>query len=237
MDRIKEFQQKTGYAFQNEGLLRQALTHSSYANEHHMKKCSDNERLEFLGDAVLEIISSEFLYFRYGESPEGELTKLRASMVCEQSLAFCCRKIRLGNYLLLGKGEELTGGRERNSILSDAFEAVIGAVYLDGGFEAAKKFVYRHVLEDMDRSQLFYDSKTKLQELVQAENKGALSYRLIAETGPDHNKKFVVEAWIGERPVSRGEGHTKKAAEQEAAYQAILKRKEKAEQENSGNDT
>ena len=222
MEKLKEFQKKIGYTFSREGLLRQALTHSSFANEKHMKKLSDNERLEFLGDAVLELISSEYLYGLHRDWPEGELTKLRASIVCEQTLAFCTRKIQLGDYLFLGKGENQTGGRKRKSILSDAFEAVIGAIYLDGGFANAKEFVHRFVLDDIEHMQLFYDSKTILQEIVQAKTAGALEYVLVAEEGPDHNKHFQVEARIGGQAVSRGEGHTKKAAEQEAAYQAIL---------------
>ncbi|MCU6763456.1 Ribonuclease 3 [uncultured Roseburia sp.] len=227
MGSLKEFQSKIGYRFAQEGLLRQALIHSSYANEKHMKKHSDNERLEFLGDAVLEIITSEYLYQLHQDWPEGELTKLRASIVCEQTLAFCTRKLNLGEYLYLGKGEHQTGGRKRKSILSDAFEAVIGAIYLDGGFANAKEFVHKFVLNDIEHMQLFYDSKTILQEMVQAENNGELNYPLVAEDGPDHNKHFIVEARIGARLLGRGEGHTKKAAEQEAAYQAILLLKKK----------
>ena len=222
MEQLKIFQEKIGYQFHNEGLLRQALTHSSYANEHHMKKFSDNERLEFLGDAVLEIVTSEFLYEQHRDMPEGELTKLRASIVCEQTLAFCTRALSLGDFLFLGKGENLTGGRQRKSILSDAFEAIMGAIYLDGGFASAKEFIHRFVLNDVEHMQLFYDSKTILQEIVQGQNMGELNYLLVAEDGPDHNKHYVVEARIGERTVGSGEGHTKKAAEQEAAYQAIL---------------
>ena len=225
MEKLKEFQQKIGYDFQQEGLLRQALTHSSYANEHHMKKLSDNERLEFLGDAVLEIVSSEYLYHLHPDWTEGELTKLRASIVCEQTLAFCTRALGLGDYLFLGKGEEQTGGRERKSVLSDAFEAVMGAVYLDGGFANAKEFIHRFVLNDIEHMQLFYDSKTILQEMVQGQNLGELSYRLVEESGPDHNKCYLVEACIGGEKAGRGKGHTKKAAEQEAAYQAILRLK------------
>ena len=225
MEKLKEFQQKIGYDFQQEGLLRQALTHSSYANEHHMKKLSDNERLEFLGDAVLEIVSSEYLYHLHPDWTEGELTKLRASIVCEQTLAFCTRALGLGDYLFLGKGEEQTGGRERKSVLSDAFEAVMGAVYLVGSFANAKEFVHRFVLNDIEHIQLFYDSKTILQEMVQGQNLGELSYRLVEESGPDHNKCYLVEACIGGEKAGRGKGHTKKAAEQEAAYQAILRLK------------
>lgn len=223
MNKLKEFQQNIGYCFEHEGLLRQALTHSSYANEHHMKKLSDNERLEFLGDAVLEIISSEHLYQLHPDWPEGELTKLRASIVCEQTLAFCTRKLNLGDYLFLGKGEDLTGGRQRKSVLSDAFEAVMGAIYLDGGFASAKEFIHRFVLDDIEHMQLFYDSKTILQEIVQGRDAGELHYVLVSESGPDHNKHYVVDACIGEKAAGRGEGATKKAAEQEAAYQAILR--------------
>ena len=227
MEMLKEFQKKTGYTFQREGLLRQALTHSSYANEKHLKKHSDNERLEFLGDAVLEIITSDYLYHAHEDLPEGELTKMRASIVCEQTLAFCTRKLDLGRYLFLGKGENQTGGRQRKSILSDAFEAVIGAIYLDGGFANAKEFVHRYVLDDLEHMQLFYDSKTILQEIVQARYNGELEYCMVAQEGPDHDKRFIMEAKIGDEILGRGEGHTKKAAEQEAAYQAILRLKQK----------
>ena len=221
MEQLKIFQEKIGYQFHNEGLLRQALTHSSYANEHHMKKFSDNERLEFLGDAVLEIVTSEFLYEQHRDMPEGELTKLRASIVCEQTLAFCTRALSLGDFLFLGKGENLTGGRQRKSILSDAFEAIMGAIYLDGGFASAKEFIHRFVLNDVEHMQLFYDSKTILQELIQGRHE-QLSYELIDESGPDHDKQFTVAVLVDGERVSEGEGHTKKAAEQQAAYQALL---------------
>lgn len=162
MDNLKELQGKIGYQFKQEGLLRQAVTHSSFANEKHLKKHSDNERLEFLGDAVLEIVSSEFLYKTYPNKSEGDLTKLRASLVCEPTLALCTRELDLGKYLFLGKGEDQTGGRKRNSILSDALESVIGAIYLDGGFEPAKTFIHRFILTDIEHKKLFYDCKTKL---------------------------------------------------------------------------
>lgn len=222
MSKIKELQNGIGYEFKQEGLLRQALTHSSYANEKHMKKLSDNERLEFLGDAVLEIVSSEFLYKNYPDHPEGDLTKLRASMVCEPTLALCTRELNLGEYLFLGKGEDQTGGRKRKSILSDALEAVIGAIYLDGGFEQAKLFVQKFILADIEHKKLFYDSKTILQEVVQAQSEDILHYELISEEGPDHDKQFKVQALIGAKVIGEGIGHTKKAAEQEAAYQALL---------------
>ena len=218
---LKEFQARIGYEFNNINLLRQALTHSSYANEKQMKKLSDNERLEFLGDAVLEVVSSEFLYQNYTDVPEGELTKLRASIVCEPTLALCTKEMDLGRYIYLGKGEDHTGGRKRKSILSDALEAVIGAIYLDGGFANAKEFVLKYIMTDIEHKQLFYDSKTILQELVQGERR-QLSYRLIGESGPDHDKSFSVEVCVDDEVISTGTGHTKKAAEQEAAYKALL---------------
>ena len=224
MSKIVDLENRIGYQFKKPELLRQALTHSSYANEKH-KKQSDNERLEFLGDAVLELVSSEFLFKNYSKMPEGEMTKFRASIVCEPTLALCTKELDLGKYLYLGKGEDLTGGRTRKSILSDALEAVIGAIYLDGGFEAARDFVHRFILVDVEHKKLFHDSKTILQELVQGNYKEELHYVLVGEEGPDHDKKFMVEALIGERVIGHGTGHTKKAAEQEAAYEALLKLK------------
>ena len=219
---IDFLEERIGYVFDNKNLLRNALTHSSYANEKHMKRETNNERLEFLGDAVLEIITSDYLYHNYPTLPEGELTKKRASIVCEPTLALCANEISLGSYLRLGKGEELTGGRDRNSIISDAMEAVIGAIYLDGGFANAKEFVDKFILTDIENKQLFYDSKTILQEIIQGMHMGALEYNLSHEEGPDHNKKFVVEACLGGKKLGEGVGRTKKAAEQEAAYASIL---------------
>ena len=222
MANFLELQDKIGYEFKQEKLLRQALTHSSFANEKHLRKHSDNERLEFLGDAVLEIVSSDFLYKAYPDKSEGDLTKLRASLVCEPTLAICTREMELGKYLFLGKGENLTGGRNRNSILSDALEAVIGAIYLDGGFANAKEFITRFVLNDLENKKLFYDSKTILQEIVQRDFNEPLSYELLAEEGPDHDKKFRMQAKIGEKAYGVGVGHTKKGAQQLAAYETIL---------------
>ena len=199
------------------------MMHSSYTNERHLEKYRCNERLEFLGDAVLELVSSEFLFRESPKVSEGELTKTRASMVCEPSLAMCARDIGLGDYLLLGKGEEATGGRKRDSITSDAMEALIGAIYLDGGFTSAKEFIHRFVLTDLEDKKLFYDSKTILQEMVQADRNREISYRLVGEKGPDHNKSFSVEVLIGGDVYGAGQGRTKKAAEQQAAYEAILK--------------
>ena len=226
----QEFEQKIGYSFENVKLLEQALTHSSYANECFWCKHQDNERLEFLGDAVLEIAVSEYLYHKYPKRLEGELTRTRASIVCESTLALCTRDLQLGKYLLLGKGEEQTGGRERSSILSDALEAVIGAVYLDGGFASAKEFIRKFILNDIEHKQLFYDSKTILQEMVQAMGENPLSYELIREDGPDHNKIFETRALVGETEVGRGTGRTKKAAESMAAYRGILKLRDEEQQ-------
>ncbi len=221
MPNLKKFQEKIGYEFKDESLLRQALTHSSYANEKHLKKLSDNERLEFLGDAVLELVSSECLFGEYPKLTEGQLTKLRASIVCEPTLADCTKELDLGTYLLLGKGEDLTGGRNRKSILSDALEAVIGAIYLDGGFANAKEFINKYILTDIENKHLFYDSKTILQEVVQGQHE-SLRYVLLEEVGPDHDKQFTVGVLIGNKEISTGSGHTKKSAEQEAAYRALL---------------
>lgn len=220
-----ELEKKIGYKFENFDLLVNAMTHSSYANEHHISYTGNNERLEFLGDAVLEVASSEFLFHKYPDLPEGKLTKKRASMVCEPTLALCAREIPLGDYLLLGKGEEATGGRKRDSIVSDAMEALIGAIYLDGGFANAKEFINRFVLKDIENKQLFYDSKTTLQEIVQGQFEEDVRYVLVKEEGPDHNKSFYVEAILGEKVLGQGCGHTKKAAEQQAAYCAIKKLK------------
>ena len=191
-----------------------------------MDKSRCNERLEFLGDAVLEVVSSDFLFHKYKKLPEGDLTKMRASIVCEPTLALCAGDLSLGDYLLLGKGEEATGGRERNSVVSDAMEALIGAIYLDGGFASAKEFISRFILNDIEHKQLFFDSKTILQEMVQAMGENPLSYELIREEGPDHNKIFEARALIGEEEVGRGTGRTKKAAESMAAYRGILKLRE-----------
>lgn len=221
-EQLAEFQQIIGYQFRDESLLQTALTHSSFANERHLTKLSDNERLEFLGDAVLELVSSRFLYLNYPNMNEGELSKLRASLVCEPTLAFSCKDIRLGDFILLSKGEELTGGRLRKSILSDAFEACIGAIYLDGGYEPASDFVTKYVLNDIEHKQLFYDSKTKLQEVVQGNFSDKLEYILLSESGPDHAKEFKVKVVCGSKFLGEGTGTTKKAAEQEAAYEALV---------------
>lgn len=221
---LTELEQKIGYQFNDKGLLKHAMSHSSYANERHMGKLKSNERLEFLGDAVLELVTSEYLFHTYPTMPEGDATKMRASIVCEQTLAFCAKAIPLGDYILLGRGEEISGGRTRASITSDACEALIGAIYLDGGFTSAKEFICKFILNDLEHKKLFFDSKTILQERMQAHHDKVLHYELVGEEGPDHQKLFVVEARLGEKVIGRGKGRTKKAAEQEAAYHALTGR-------------
>ena len=219
-----------GYTFHDPAMLRQAMCHSSYANEHRTEMLHDNERLEFLGDAVLEVISSDFLFHQYPDMPEGKMTKLRASIVCEPTLALCARALDLGDFLLLGKGEEHTGGRKRDSIVSDAMEALIGAIYLDGGFASAKEFVHRFIMTDIEHKKLFYDSKTILQEQVQKNwHDGEISYVLTGEEGPDHDKTFLVDLYVAGEKKSSGKGRTKKAAEQDAAYRCLINWKEKQE--------
>ena len=220
---MEDLEQRIGYVFQDKSLLRQALIHSSYVNEHHMSRLECNERLEFLGDAVLELSSSQFLYEKYPDFPEGELTKLRASIVCEPTLADCAEELSLGPELLIGRGEDRTGGREKASLLSDALEALIGAIYLDGGFANAKEFVVRLILSDIEHKKLFFDSKTILQELVQRQDLGDLSYELLKEEGPDHSKVFTSCVRIGGEEAGVGTGRNKKLSEQAAAYEAILK--------------
>ena len=224
---LRELQDKIGYQFKDESLLKQALTHSSFANEQKINKLNNYERLEFLGDAVLELVSSEFLFNENKDMPEGQLTRLRASMVCEPALDYCARDIELGSYILLGKGEEATGGRKRDSITSDVMEAVIGAIFLDGGIENAKEFINHFVLSDLENKILFLDSKTLLQEEIQKKNTAQLRYELVGETGPDHDKQFSVEAYLDDKLIGSGVGRTKKAAEQQAAYEALMKLKRK----------
>lgn len=219
---------KMSYHFNNLALLKQALTHSSYANEMRMDKVDNNERLEFLGDAVLELTTSEYVYLNHKELDEGDLTKLRASIVCEQTLSSCARDLKIGDFLLLGKGEDSSGGRDRESILSDSLEAIIGAIYLDGGFTSAKEFIWKNIIKNVSHKELFFDSKTILQEIIQNNNnKKKIRYKLVSEEGPDHNKSFTIALYVGNEKLGLGIGKTKKAAEQEAAHQAILKLKKK----------
>lgn len=219
---LEQLEEKIGYQYKNKELLKEALTHSSFANEQKINKSKDYERLEFLGDAVLELVSSEFLFRTNPDMPEGKLTRTRASMVCEPALAYCARDLELNQYIRLGKGEEMTGGRFRDSIISDAMEAVIGSLYLDGGFCAAHDFIHKFILSDLENKILFYDAKTVLQEMIQETPCGSLEYKLLKEEGPDHNKCFWVEAYVNGEALTKGSGRTKKAAEQQAAYEAIL---------------
>ena len=210
------------YEFKNKALIFEALTHSSYANERKINKISHNERLEFLGDAVLEMISSDFLFRKYGMLNEGQLSKLRAALVCEDALAKSAKMINLGDCIFLGKGEESHGGRTRASVTSDACEALIGAMYLDGGLEPVTAFIMKYVLYDTDSFLNNIDSKSRLQECIQAtDNKAVIVYNVIEESGPEHDKLFVVEVTVNGERKGIGSGRNKKNAEKEAALQAI----------------
>jgi len=220
---MNEFQNRIGYRFRDTSLLKQALTHSSLANEMHLGHMGSNERLEFLGDSVLELVSSEFFYQKFPLFPEGDLTKRRAAAVCEVALAFCADEIHLGDYLLLGKGEDMTGGRTRPSVTSDALEALIGAIYLDGGFQKAEKFILGFILNETEEKSLFYDAKTNLQEQIQKTDNQKLSYEQISEEGPGHDKIFTCAVLLNGEEIGRGKGSSKKNAEQMAAFEALKK--------------
>ncbi|MGN0106412.1 MAG: ribonuclease III [Hominilimicola sp.] len=218
---MKNVEERIGYTFKNTRLLENALTHSSYANE---SKKESNERLEFLGDSVLSLIISDYIYRRLPNVAEGWLSKYRATLVCEQSLYEISKKISLSKFILLGKGEEMTGGRERPSIVSDAFEAVLAAIYLDGGMEVARKWVIvlmRDAIDDVVMGHRYNDYKTMLQEALQRGTKGKVTYRTVSETGQDHNKMFEVEVLVDDVPQNKGKGRSKKEAEQDAAHTAL----------------
>lgn len=232
MKELEKLEQLIGYQFQDRQLLIQALTHSSYLNEQRNRQSplADNERLEFFGDAIIEFLVSDYLFHRYTDTPEGDMTKLRASMVCEQSLALCSDKIQLGSFLYMGHGEDTSGGRQRPSVTSDAFEALTAAIYLDGGLAVTREFVQTHLLQVLQslgpidpqgNPQLFFDAKTKLQEIAQRRGNVKLSYELISEEGPSHNKVFTTAVYLEGEEIGRGSGHSKKAAQQEAAARAI----------------
>lgn len=219
---MREFEKKIGYTFQTERLLTEALTHSSFANEG-KKHQHNNERLEFLGDSVLSVIVANYLFHRYANQPEGELTKLRASLVCEKALSQFAGQIALGEYLRLGRGEEASGGRQRPSILADAFEAVLAAIYLDGGMEPAEKFVMQFIPKSLDvkKTVTMSDYKTALQEIIQQNPEEKVDYVLTGDSGPDHNKVFEVEVHLNSNVIGKGSGHSKKQAEQNAAREAL----------------
>lgn len=222
LNNISKFENIISYNFKNKQYILEALTHSSYSNEN--KSYAFNERLEFLGDSVLGIIISDYLFKNETELPEGELTKLRANIVCEESLSEVSKKIELGTHMLLGKGEEATGGRERVSILADAVEAVIAAIYLDGGIESARKFVLTQmdeIIQDSIKGRIFRDYKTHLQEVIQSQGETNIIYDLVEEIGPDHNKKFIMQVKLNDEVLGTGEGKSKKEAEQSAAKQAL----------------
>ncbi|MEE3427676.1 MAG: ribonuclease III [Ruminococcus sp.] len=220
---MKDFEKVIEYKFNNPDLLREALTHSSYANEAKDKQIKCNERLEFLGDAVLSIVVAEYIFENLPELPEGELTKLRAALVCEKALYKFGKQIKLGEYLLLSKGEKNGGGANRPSIVSDAFEAVIAAIYLDGGMAPAKKHILRFVIPEINNKNTkpFKDYKTTLQEIVQKNPGEKLLYRLVSESGPDHDKHFVFEVLLNSNSIGKGGGRSKKEAEQNAAREAL----------------
>ncbi len=221
-DRMEQFQQKINYKFKNDRLLYEALSHSSFANEN-KKHRNSNERLEFLGDSVLSIVVSDYIFEHFKHLPEGELSKLRASLVCENSLFEFSKKIDLGEYIFLGKGEELTGGRTRPSIISDAFEAVIAAIYLDGGMKPVTKYILSFIPKNISPkgSKSFHDYKTMLQEIIQRNPEEKVEYFLKSESGPDHDKSFTVQVRLNNNVIGEGSGHSKKNAEQAAAREAL----------------
>lgn len=219
---LNNLEQGLGYVFRDKTLLNHALTHSSYANENREKGFSDNERLEFLGDSILGFVVADYLYHNFPDRPEGELTRIRADLVCEKNLAKAAATIALGEYLLLGHGEDHGGGRKRDSIVSDAMESVIAASYLDGGFEAAKGIIDRLILSDIPQGKpRNFDYKTALQELVQRKKDQVIQYELIGESGPDHDKHFDVQVLLNGKTVGTGSGSSKKRAEQAAAADAV----------------
>lgn len=222
---FEELEDRIGYHFKDSALILQALTHSSFTNEQKINKTGNYERLEFLGDAVLELTASDFLFHQIPKIPEGEMTKMRAAYVCEQALAHCAKELELERFIRVGRGEEQSGGRRRDSITADVMEAVIGALYLDGGMEASKAFIERFVLSDLENRQLIRDSKSLLQELVQSRLHTNVTYEVVGTSGPEHEKEFFVKTCIDGQTVSLGQGRSKKAAEQQAAYKALLKLK------------
>ncbi|MBO4330699.1 MAG: ribonuclease III [Oscillospiraceae bacterium] len=224
---MKQLQEKIDYRFKNEALLKTALTHSSYANEHSLGHSACNERLEFLGDSVLGFVVAEFLYSEFPEMTEGEMTRFRAELVCESSLAAAAEQFCLGEHILLGKGEKNSGGSTRPSIISDAFEAVLAAIYLDGGEKYARRHIEKYILNKIGRAAggVNHDYKTMLQELIQGRGADTPTYRITAESGPDHDKSFVAQVLYGGKVAGEGSGKSKKEAEQAAAKAAFIAEK------------
>lgn len=216
-----EFEEKLGYSFKDKSLLELALTHSSFANENKLKK--NNERFEFLGDSVLGFVTAEYLFTEFKNRPEGEMTKLRAAVVCEKSLFKFAEQIDLGKYILLGRGEDSTGGRNRPSVVSDAFEAIIAAIYIDGGMEAVKPYILRFIKDAVKRETSFKDNKSLLQEEIQKVKGNSLAYEEVGEEGPDHDKTFVFRVKLNGEIIGEGKGKSKKEAEQNAAGNALNK--------------
>ncbi|MCR5669391.1 MAG: ribonuclease III [Butyrivibrio sp.] len=226
-EKIKQFEDVIGYTFRDKALILQAFTHSSFVNEQKINKRPDYERLEFLGDAVLEMISSAYLFRTNPDKKEGEMSKMRAALVCEPALAHDAEALGLKDYILLGKGEEATGGRNKESIIADVVEAVIGALFLDGGIEESKRFIDAYVLTNTEAMAMFGDNKSLLQELAQGEGLGTVRYEICGESGPEHDKIFKTRVFVGDKNLGEGTGKTKKAAEQKAAYEALLVLKKK----------
>lgn len=229
--KFKELQSYLTYNFQDEEILKTALTHSSYVNENKLKAIDSNERLEFLGDAILGLVVSEHLFHKYPLYPEGKLTKLRAKIVCEQSLAYVAKRFKIGEYLLLGKGEEATGGRNRDSILADTMEAIIGAVYLDSDYEKVKEVLIEKFTRDIEKAAsegiLFMDYKTELQEKIQKNGNSKIEYIVSREEGPDHGKIFYINVYVDDDKSGGGKGKNKKEAEQHAAKDALGRLRER----------
>lgn len=220
---LNELEKLINYSFNNKELLVNSMSHSSYVNEIRVEGREDNQRLEFLGDAVLELVVTDYIYSSHPDYDEGRMTKLRAAMVCENALFNCANRFRLGDFILLGKGEKNTGGNKRPSVVSDAFESLIAAIYLDSGFEAAKEFIYKHLIGHFSDIDDMGEYKTVLQEYIQSKHAGSLSYRLIDESGPDHERVFVYSVMLNNEILATGTGKNKKKAQQQAAKKALEK--------------
>ena len=227
-ENISELEEKIGYVFKDKSLIKQALTHSSFVNEQKINKTECYERIEFLGDAVLELVSSDFFYRENPNTSEGDLTKMRAAAVCEQALDIAAKDLNLGEYMVFGRGEKQNGGSVRASIIADCVEAVIGAIYLDSSIKEATDFIMKFVLNDLDNKRLFYDAKSILQEKAQENKNVSLIYELVGEEGPEHDKNFTYKVLLDSKEIGIGTGKNKKSAQQNAAYDALLKIQEQS---------